>query len=126
MCSGSERETVLQIFVNINTVVGGKGIFLRIDICIEVPVDHVFPLKTAALVSFVEDLSFTCRYHEWGMFHPRERQQFLFDSTDESGFCSMIRAMGTEPPTHCHQAQVLMCSEEFPHITSSQTFHAQH
>ena len=51
-----------------------------------------------------------------------ERQRFLFDSTDGGGYCSMIRAMGTAPQkhplTHCHQAQVLMRSEESPHITS--------
>lgn len=56
----------------------------------------------------------------------RERRLFLFDSRDHSGFCSMIMTMGTEPPSHCHHVQVMMRSEEFPHITSSQTFHALH
>lgn len=53
-----------------------------------------------------------------------EEQQFPFDSTNDSGFGAMIRATGTDPPTHCHHATVLMCSEA--HITSSKSFHALH
>lgn len=57
-------------------------------------------------------------------FFIREKKLVLFDSRDHNGFCNMIMTMGPEPPTHCCHVQVLMCSEEFPRITPSQTFHA--
>lgn len=46
--------------------------------CTSVPSDHVFPLLTAAIVSFAGALLFTCQYLKRGMFDPRETTACLW------------------------------------------------
>lgn len=71
---------------------------------------------------FVDVLRFPHQYHKWGMCRSGETM-FLFDPTDDSGSCSVIRAMGTVPQNHPLAATMLQywCALRRSHTSHSQS-----
>lgn len=116
-------ETGQQSSVNITTAVGQK-LFLLFQRILTFELKFIcflFQLQQNCYSWMISNLLFKItparRVSQDTLFSLRLRRwQWILQFDKGNG------DRASEPPTHCHRARVLMYSEEFPHITSSQTF----
>lgn len=74
-CPGSEVEQARRAHTKLRMQTDLQRVSTS---CTSVPSDHVFPLLTAAILSFAGALPFTCRCLKRGTFDPRETTACLW------------------------------------------------